>query len=670
MLDSGPNISIEGVSVDRRVLVSGNSSELDRALLNSVESNQTYLLRSDLQGLDDPERIIQAFRNRNASVYFLKGDIPLETSVSVKGPSVTVPGAGNTFTVDIESTESVKQKVTVTVDGEQKVSRQAADELSFNHRFENEGYHTIKARINSEDRYSANDVFYKTVKVIKKPEILLVGETGRLDSKLSNLYDVTQRSSLPEDLSKFYAIFLKKKIGGTAQLKPYLINGNGLMYTGDGSMDILPVSRSKDIRNETQNAKVAIVLDISVASGSCAESTCWTEESRDKASIKPSKKFAYNVIYNLPKATKVSIGGYNDKFYNFSAFKSLAFHRQELMNTVSRIQVKGSTLHNVGLEGAARKIGRQGNIVFLTDGEISGTGSTLGDRRKALQAASDLPPKVKLFPVYTGEGDIPQFLENLASRAGGTAYTREEFYRSVPLFQGGGGAEEVQALSIVDSSHFITSQLGILNTAVTDFDAVETRPSAELLVASTGGRPALSTWRYGLGRVASFSAGSSNLVNILSQEPGLVSRSASWVVGDPQRKENGTITVSSGRVGEAVVISSDQRVEGLTRKPGGGFVTRVRPNSTGFHEFRGRTFSYNYREEIQNLGVREDLAERLANATGGEVVSREDLGSLRSEAKVSRSEVVDRQSLSWVFLVAALLVFLFNVGYRKLNGLL
>jgi hypothetical protein len=52
------------------------------------------------------------------------------------------------------------------------------------------------------------------------------------------------------------------------------------------------------------------------------------------------------------------------------------------------------------------------------------------------------------------------------------------------------------------------------------------------------------------------------------------------------------------------------------------------------------------------------------------VLTPEDLDSLRSEATVTESEVTETRSLSVFFLLAALLVFLGQAGYRKFNGLL
>lgn len=674
MVEPGPNISIQGVSVRKENLVSGNDTRIDTALMSYVEPNRTYLVRSDFRTEGDLEQVQREFNRRNATLHVLETELPEENSVSISGPSITVPGADNRYSIPVSSTKDGEKQVTVEVDGEQVASEMVEDELMINREFQDDGYHRITAEIESEDKYSDNNRFYKSVKVVEKPELLVIGDSGELDDQMSEFFEINRRDMVPEDLSDYYSVILKKKIDDTSDIKPYLIEGNGLVYTGDRTMDILPVRREK-ISEDTESPKVTVIMDMSIATGYCAENSCWGQET-ERATNKPAKTFTIQVIHNLPRSTRLALGGYNQNFYNFSEFKSVAFNRDELMYDARRIPIEGRAVHNVGIRGAARMTGDRGNIIMITDGYLPRGSNYDGSRaremsRNAYEVAENLPPDVKLFPVYVGnDSEVPSFLEELAERGDGDAFKREEFGRTLPHFTGGGGAGDTEALSIVNPNHFITENLGSLSAATTRFDQVRPKPSAKQLVTSTSGRPALTTWRYGLGRVASFSAGDRDLSNILSQEPQLVARSVSWASGNPQRKENGTVSVDSERIGEQVTVSADYPLEGLTRKSENRYSTQLQPDNTGFHSYQGHEFDYNYNEEVEELGYDRKAINSLSAATGGEVVSPEEVESLGSTVPTVREEITESRSLSNFFIMAALAVFLTQVGFRKFNSLI
>jgi hypothetical protein len=670
MIGETSNISIPGVSVRQRRLASGNSSRVDRGMMSYLEPNKTYLVSSDFRTSGDLEEIINSFKRQNSTVHVLKQDLPEEQAVSINGPSITVPGATNTFTVDLSSTKGNERQVSVKIDGEEVKTKSTKSGFKVEKTFDSRGYHRVVAEVQTEDRYEENNRYYKSVKVVDKPEILVVGDEGRLDEQLSEFFQITGRSSVPEDPSEYYAVVMKKKAETTQNLKPYLIEGNGLVYTGDGEMDVLPVEKSDQGSSETENAKLIIAIDISIASGKCAEQTCFSDESRERASIKPSKTLAYNIIHNLPRTTRVGIVAYNDEVYRVSEPKSLAFHRDELMSKVSRINVRGPSLHNVGLEGASAMVEDTGNVITVSDGEITGLGRNNDVKQKSYQVADNLPSDVKLFTIGVGEETNENFLSELATRGNGAFYQEDEFYGAIPMFQGGGGSEGTEALSVVYPDHFITRGLSPLSAATARFDSVSAKPSAQTLVTSTSGKPALTTWRYGLGRVASFSAGDKDLSNILSQEPQLVARSVSWASGNPQRKDEKTVTVESARRGEKVEVRSTYEMEGLTRRSDETYAADLQPSGLGFHSFQGHSFAYNYREEIQDLGYDDEFIDPLVRATGGEEVTPSEIESIKSTIPVDERTVVENRSLSNYFLIAALLVFLAQVGYRKLNGLI
>lgn len=704
MLNTSEQVDIEGVSVQRKIIGSGNSSNLESSLIDSVRSNQTYLVESDLRGIDDPQRIVDVYENHNSSIYFVKPELPKETSVSLKGPLTTVPGAENSFTATISSTDDSQKEVSVFIDGEEVTSKKVRGELTVNQEFTDRGYHRIEATVESDDRYSSNNRYYKSVRVVEKPEILIAGESGKLQEKLSEFYDVTTKDSLPEDLSRYHSVLLKEKPVSSEELKPYLTQGNGLVYTGNGAIDVLPV-KTVDTDQSTNNPAMAVALDISKAKSGI-----------NKIDIDTSRSFAFSLVKNLGEqypGTKLGLAAYTDFYSGISASSPLGTKSDRLSKKIARLQlISGQEYHQLAIHRSTENLNGSGNILLVTDGEIPSDrgvyswsfrsnqnnkvrtsieedlypdgynigksfsyGSSINYRENVIQYIDDrLDEDVQLFTVAVGddENKNTEFLEELAHHGGGEAYaTVEEFYQDPPKDIGGGGYRGESYATETDIPHPITSSVENVEVAATKIDDVEVKPTGKALVETSSERPVLSTWRYGLGRVAAYSAGDSDLGGFLNQEPKLVSSSISWTVGDPLRKDNKTLEVNSARYPDEVEVSSDRKLDSLTRKAGGTYETEIKPESLGFHRYRNRhVYAYNYNSELENIGYRDEIIKSLAEQTGGRVLEARDLGSIKSEITPSTSRTVDYRSFTPHLLVVALILFLSQVGYRKRTGLI
>lgn len=688
MISGGPNISIEDVAVDKRVLASGDNSEIKKSLLNAVENNKTYLLRTDLQGVEDTKPIIDAYQERNSSLNVLKTDLGDETSVKIEGPDTTVPEAENKFKINIDSTSDRNVTVEVLINGEQRLTEKTSGELTFTESFSSKGDYRIEARIQDvEDEYRENNRFYKSVEVIDKPKILVVGEEGRLNEKLSDFYDVTARDTLPSELSGYYTVVLKEEPQRKSVLRSYLIDGNGLMFTGESTFDLLPV-REAEVTDQTSNPSMLMALDVSTTE-LCDEGTC------DSIDVETSRTFAYSVVESLQRdypGTQLGLLAYSDGYIPLVEPGLLRENSGDLKESIRSLRLQGGDeYHQLGISRSVDMLNESGNIILVSDGVPPGgggvygpvyrgiTSSDAGDvtdedyKRKLLNYTENLPEDIKLFTVAVGdEGDKElDFLEDLAREGGGTSYeTVDEFYENPPEDIGGGGYGDERFLKVTESNHFITSGLDNLKLATSQFDEVDTKDSASKLIATSGGRPALSSWRYGLGRVASFSTGGQDLEKIIDQRPAIVSRSVAWASRDPQRKENSTIEINSARKGEEVVATSSKTKEGFNRVSENRYQKEITPNNTGFHSFRNKEFAYNYRQEIEGLGYQDEKLENIADSTGGRVIDESEVNELKNEASVSKEQTTERKTLSNYILLVALLLFLLQIGYRKTRGLI
>lgn len=693
MVGLNRNITMEGVSINQKILASRNNSNLDRALLTLLEPNTTYLVNTDLQGVEDLEKVAENYNEKNSTLNFLEADQPTEASVAIEGPELTVPEANNRYSLQVSTTDDQPRDVKIFIDGELRFTESVQGEKSFTEVFEEKGIHRIEARIEADDRYKQNNRFYKTVNVVDKPEVLVVGEEGQLEEKLSEFYELTKRDEIPSDLSKFYSVILKEKLKDTKSLKPYLADGNGLMYAGKGSMDILPV-KEKDYSTSTSTPKIVIGIDKS--RGFVKNSEGFSKKCVIGDSIKESKKIGSTLISNLADyrpGTATGAFAYNETVFSFGEPKPLSNsdYTNKLLGAggsggILSIPVCGSAYHIKAIESSLEMMdGSPGNIILITDGKVppnkgiffeelkSGEKlkATEDDyRERAIELASEIPDEVSLHTVAVGKDPKEGFLQELSEEGNGVSVGKSDNLEKLTKNIQGGGGSNIKGISILDSNHFITEKFGMLRSSTSNFEEVAAKDSARELIRSSHGRPVLTTWRYGLGRVASFSAGGRNLESFISQDPAIVSRTMSWTVGEPQRKENSIIDVESGRGESPTVVSSDRKIEGLSRKSENMYQAKFRPERTGFHRFQDLVFAHNYPKEIENIGFRSEEIESLAESTGGKVYREEGLANLGSEVKAQRSEVVGTRSLSGYLVLVALLFFLSQVGYRKMNGLL
>ncbi|WP_414838182.1 hypothetical protein ACK3SF_02160 [Candidatus Nanosalina sp. VS9-1] len=683
-----PNISLEDVTVEERTLATGNSSSIKQGMMAMLEPNTTYLVSSDLQDDSNFRDVAEAYSQVNSDINFLKASMKRERSVSITGPSTAVPNAVNSYTVKVHSTIEGEERPEVFVDGEEVDTEETEEGFVFEKEFSETGYHRIRAGLESEDQYSENNQFFRSVKVIERPEVLVVGDQGSLGEKIQEYFDLEYSDTVPQDLSKYYSIILKKNIDSSAELKNYLTDGNGLVYTGDGTMDVLPLEkREYDIA--TSNPKIIIGIDNSQGFTDQTSGGCTVGDS-----IKESKQLGTSLVTNLAEQRPESIVGafaYNNTVWEFGDPQPLSneAYRNKLLGTetqggLASIPVCGTAYQIQALQASMRIIGNSpGNIILITDGKIPKDSGILGPsgtaevsssvskeeyEQRALEVASNIPDNVSLHTVAVGESPNRDFLEKLAEEGNGVYYEgTEEFYALENRFQGGGGSD-MKGISVVDPNHFITEGLGSLSSTATDFEDVGPRPSARTLIESTHNRPFLTTWRYGLGRVAAFSGGGPDLENLMSQEPVVLSRTLNWAVGNPERKEDGSVTVSDGRMGEEVVLTTSVDREGFVRVAESRYRATTRPEETGFHEYFGNQFDYNYRPEIGKLGYREEVMERLARVTGGQVLNESSIDGLEGNVKTRTVETVKSRTLTSYFLLLALILFLIQVGYRKSKG--
>jgi len=190
------------------------------------------------------------------------------------------------------------------------------------------------------------------------------------------------------------------------------------------------------------------------------------------------------------------------------------------------------------------------------------------------------------------------------------------------------------------------------------------------------GKPILTAWRYGLGRVCAFTSddGSAWAPEVYSAKNSiLVSRTVNWAVGDP-RPESGRIDAEDGWLGTPLQItitsvSPPQIGAGVVEKVGENrYVAVVAPERRGIYTVGDRGIAVNYPLEFRFVGFNPDLL-RLIMSNGGMAFSEAEVARDLVEEARERSEITIQKRVSrrWILLFSALAIFLSEVIARRLR---
>lgn len=647
------DLEFEDVETERRTVAVGNTSDLSSGILQNIQQDTSYILVSDLRSSESLEDLPESINNRNSTINLLKPETEPESAVTIKGPETTYPGAENRFIVEVSSTEEQVPEPDLQLNGESvELSRAEGDNRwVFSKTFDDEGQQTLTASITTNDRFSDNNRYYKTVDVSEKPEILILGDEGRISQEFSDFYSFESRDQLPEDLSPYYTVIAKKQFE-EADLAGYTAEGNGLIYTGklENENTVLPIRKSE---YEDQGIKMMLLIDAS-------------EGGNPEERLKRTKRIAALLLDSetLPEGSQVGALYYNQEPYVISEPRTLGEnnHRQKLKGGITNIPVGGNSLHYRAIRAGQDVIDGEGNLMLITDGRVTALGDFYNDTRNSRELAES--GEEKIISVMVGSDPNENYLREISSLSGGFAVSDA---RSQEIkFQGGGSSSEAVPLIKNDDSHFITQGINV-DGSTTGFYGAEPKPGARQLVSGTNSEPFLTTWRYGIGRVAAFSGGEKDLGATMYRDSELVSRTLSWAVGDPQRKDENSLEIEDAQVGETVEANANYPVEGLNRQGENLYTGELETSTLGFHRFNGTVYSYNYNDEVEDVGY--SSSEQIATDTGGQVFTPDQKQEIKESVQEFNSEEVEKQrDISTYFLGVALLVFLSEIGYRKRRG--
>lgn len=678
------------VAIDLLTMGGQLSSPLGDDIIHSLRKGGNILVMSDGQttkgsSLGDASLLAQEL---NATINVIQmAPVKEDYSVALDGPSKISSGVETEYAIRVAGGEKKEHTVTVSIDGKEEFTKRVSDEFLFVKTF-SEGYHTIKAEfVLDNDYFKENNVFYKTVKVIKKPKVTFVTSSPTpLQALFAEVYNIHASQTLGV-LGDSYTLLLNdipayQVESSIGEIRKFVSDGNGLVvfgglnsfdrggYKGSLLEDILPVSIA-GAEKEAGATSVVILIDISQ---SFAIDPGQEGGNRyGEGDIGVSKALAINLIDGIKKDDYLGVIAFDSKAYVVSDL-GIIFLKDldEVKSKIASLQpaIAGETNGAGGIVAAVEMLKNGAgakNIVLISDGLIQKKDQFLA----AAQYAAD--QGVTIYTIGVGETTNEGVMEQVAALGGGSYFTASQKNKVKILFSDGESRQQDSyAVLLRDRKHFITQGLDI-GGRVRGFNEAVPKTTAQLLAVTDYGDPLVVAWRYGLGRVVVVLTDDGDIfaADLLNKKNSkLLLRALSWTAGDPERKQESFIDIRDSYAGEPieVVYKGDALPQGEVHFSKVGedvYSGSIEAREEGFHTLFGASYAVNSPLEYRSVGFNEELL-LLASSTAGKVFEVTHVAEIAEAIKEqSQSSSLEKWQYQLPFVLLALLVFLAEVCIRR-----
>ena len=676
------------IPVSVRHIVAGDKSAIGDGILNNLERDENVLVVTDGSNNDGKllGDIMLLASSLNATVSTLKMEAAnSDAGVEIIGPNEAILDTEESFIVNVNLVgEKISYTIEVKFDDEIVIakSNDKSDTFTLNRKL-TEGYHKITAEllsVSNDDYFKQNNRYFKTVKVVPRPKVLFVTEKNSpLASDLGDIYDLTVTSGIPDDLDDYMATVLNdvpanEFLQHLGKLSDYVSDGNGLLVVGgENSYDrggykgtlietLLPVKVGAGEESEKSDVYIVIVIDISHGTA-------------DYVNVE--KAQAVSIIESLDEKNNVGVIAFNTVPYKVADIKPLKENGKELVDKVSRLIFDGQSFFNLGLDSAnklLRPVSGGKNIILITDGKTTYTKLMLDTKESARQAAAR---GIKVYVAGVGNNRNDEFLKEVAVFGEGIYFPVDASSKLKILFGEPESKDEqdyLNRLVMLDTTHFITFNRS-LDAVVSGYNYVIPKPAARLLITTNKNIPIMVAWRFGLGRVVTLATddGSRWSGEMLSKENSKVlTKAINWAIGDLSRKKNFDVTIRDTTLDDPLIVNvisgSVPKHEELSfvKADVNLYSAKYNAKSAGYLNFLGVDAAVNYKNEFRDLGINGEFLE-LVKQTGGKVFDKDDIDGIIAFAKEKSKRIkVDRTSIRWPFLVLAIILFLGDIGLRRL----
>lgn len=674
---------------------SGNTTPLgDKIIQNSLPGETVVLVSDGYSNSGRPLADALALARASNTTVFSISQNPVrdDASVEISGTNTAVLGGEYPFTVIVRSSGSYNGPLSVYADETMiytgDVVANGSTSIKISHAFLDTGDHVLRASI-APDFQPENDNYQKAVYVVPQPDVLLLSDNNSpLATDLTSLYKLTVASELPSSLKGFKAVVLDNQKYGTAldRLKDYVRDGGGLVVVGGSDAydlggyhnssleEIMPVRSSPSIFEGGKT--VIFVLDISFS--------LLSTRTGDGTPILDYEKALSTELIKSPdfEDYKAGIVVFGTKAYDVLDPIPISRGRAVLQDRIASLSPSGTenTQLDDGLQVAWDMLnasGGRGELVVLSDGNLWSYEEVFQQSVRMLKAMNVTTRllQVQAIPGRTGR------LDEMASLSGAQfasfVYPASLTTRVMTPSEQTPPEEKSQKgypIAVVNKNHYITSDLE-LNSTITGFNDVTPKSGAQRLVAMSDGKPVLTVWRYGLGRVAALTTDDGLAwAGELYEKPAsrAISATVNWAVGDP-RPEDNRVEAEDGWLGTPlqITITSDARpsLPGASMEKVGDkrYIATLTPDNVGIYYIGDYGVAVNYPLEYRYVGFNPELS-RLIMANGGKVFTEEEAKkSLVAEAsRHSQRTVQDRISRRDLLLLLALVIFIAEVVLHRL----
>ncbi|AKB21198.1 VWA domain-containing protein [Methanosarcina sp. WH1] len=667
-------------------------------------------------------------KDADTPVYLVQPELETnDLSVEILGDKTVVVNNKNEVEIVVRqaSEQSVSYFLEIFVDGELIQSRQFMQDARDNtisitlEPFTTLGAHNMNVRISDVsggDLNEVNNEFYKSLYVIPKPKLTLVtGETGSpLASVLSNLYEVSIVNGYPgTNIADSKVLVLDNQFIDTfseaeiKEIKNYVSNGGGLIVVGGnraynyGSYlnssleEVLPVISKPSEYKGGRN--LVLLLDVSpstTAHGTQGDILSNAIKILENDNMKDAN---VGVIAFGNAAYDVSNG-----FVFMGLPQNLAVLEEKIRTLTPTNQTETSLDQGLGITKQMIE-GKDGelDVIIISDGGIEDsydqslqTAQTLKDmgvNMYFIHIRSSAPSQIDKVRTFYAEKLMQELgIEDNYEHLDMGERTNIVFEDLVTT----PGEEEEESedpgiypLLEYSPDHFITKNVNLTTASITGYNQVTPKAGAERLVITATGQPVLTTWRFGLGRVAAFTTDNggneatrwaSALYNGTNSK--LISGMANWAIGNPQAEEGAVVEALDtwlGTPSDLTLIMYDEGVPQL--KLDGApldlaltgrntYEASVSPDKIGIHDISGYPLAVNYPLEYLEVGFNNDI-EPLILATGGKIYTEKEARALllKDARQNSERESNDPVSLKVYVLLAALVLYLGEILVRRIR---
>ncbi|SFM24277.1 VWA domain-containing protein [Methanolobus profundi] len=704
------------------VKITGESTALGDAIVQySTGENQIVLVTDgNSNSGEELEDALQFAQETGTTVYLVQPDLEEnDLSVQIEGDKTVTYKNENQY--EIVVSQAIEEEVSYSyelysddtlirsgrVTQTEREKRIIVPQVTFSKL----GAHTLKAVItpSSSDVDDINNVFYKSIYTIPKSDIRTIGldTDSPLGDILFNLYDVSSSGEL-NNIDDKKAIVIDNTHANSftedevQELKDYLNDGRGIVVVGgDGSYnfgdyldspieEILPVVSTPTDWSGGRN--IVLVLDISQS----------TSAHQTLDDILGNALFILN--NDDLRDAYLGVIAFGSEGMDVSGgllFLGTASNLEMLEDSIQTLTPgstsetsldQGLAIAEEWLEGESGEL----EIIIISDGGIE---QSYDD---SLEIAQDIVDRgVNLYYVHIRSSAPSQtddyakfYAETLMDEVGGVYFHIDQEERANIQFEDLEPAseeeEETEAgtfpLIEYNTRHFITKNIDV-EGSITGYNDVTPKAGADRLIITSTGKPVLTTWRYGLGRVAAFTTdngqGGDNMwaTQMYSgNNSKLISSTVNWVIGNPREETGAVVEAEDTWYGTPVTIELTMYDEGiptlkldddevdLSLTGTNVYEAVIDPGSIGIHDLSGYPVAVNYALEYRDVGLNEELPSLIKAYGGSTYTVNQARNNLLEEAQGNSEKLVrDSVSQKIYFLLAALIIFLGEVILRRIR---